>query len=233
MIKIFQFTDRGSRENNEDSIKTFENPDFTAACVADGVGGQKCGKLASETVVEFFAERVESFETDLQNIINKAHERVKSLQNENLECKSMATTFTGCMINGLILKGIHIGDSRLCILRGNGIKQLTESHTEVIRLVKNKKLRIEDVETYPRKHILESAIGVNGELLVQRFEFNLEVADRILLTSDGVHDIITKVEFRDLSKKTSEIKKFGDSIIKLLSQKKIQDNISFIILELQ
>ena len=117
--------------------------------------------MASEECLSFFLNNLKSGEVELQEIIKSAHQKLKDLQSINVECKGMATTFTGCLITGNLLNGVHVGDSRLCILRGNGIKQLSENHTEVERLLKAGKIKWEDVETYPRKHILESAVGAN------------------------------------------------------------------------
>ena len=233
LIEYFEYTDKGSRALNEDAIKVVVNDLGCLACIADGVGGAGCGELASKTAIDsvfhYYSNRKGE---DLRGAVISAHLRVKELQNKSPEYKNMATTLTCCYIEENKLQGIHVGDSRLCILRGNGIKQLTEPHTEAYRLYKSGKLKFDAINDYPRKHIIESAIGINRELIIQEFEFKLEFNDKIILTTDGVLDVISKVEFRDLSKEYSDIKKFGEAVVDCLKGKKVTDNISFIALKI-
>ena len=79
---------------------------------------------------------------------------------------------------------------------------------------------------------MESAIGINRELTIQKFDFNIEDGDRILLTTDGVHELISKVEFRDMSINNKELNAFGDAIIKTLESKKATDNLTFMLIEI-
>lgn len=232
-IDFYKYSDKGPRTENQDSLEVLTFNKSFIACVADGVGGANCGKLASEECLRFFVQKVKQSEFSLEEIILSSHHHLKDLQTKNIECKGMATTFTGCIIKDNQLNGVHVGDSRICILRGNGIKQLSENHTEVARLLRLGKLRQEDVDTYPRKHILESAVGINKLPLIQNFSFALMIGDRILITTDGVHDAISKLEFRDLSKKSKNINEFGNNIQILLKEKKLSDNTSFIVVSIE
>lgn len=227
-FEYFEYSDKGPRLENEDALSIFTIGDILYSCIADGVGGSKCGKLASNKSVESFAAKVKADQNELERILLEIHEQIKELQATLSECIGMATTFTGCIIQNYSLYGIQVGDSRLCILRGNGIKQLTDVHTEASRLFKSGKLSAVEYQDYPRKHIIESALGITGDLTMQSFSFDLLQGDRIILTTDGVHDVITKTEFRDLSLKNRGINEFGQSIIGLLSTRKISDNTSFI-----
>jgi PPM family protein phosphatase len=229
-ISFFKYSDKGSRTENQDALAVTNTDELSVACIADGVGGINCGKIAATESVSFFVENVNK-NYDLAKLVGKIHYKVKELQELKQECSGMATTFTGCVIENNLLKIVHVGDSRICILRGDGIKQLSESHTELNRLLKIGKIQIEDADNYPRKHILESAIGMKGSLTIQTTEFSLKPSDRILLTTDGVHNVISKIEFRNLSKKSLHIDDFGDNIINLLKTKSISDNISFVAIE--
>ena len=144
----------------------------------------------------------------------------------------MATTFTGCLISDNKIKGVHLGDSRLCLLRGNGIKQLTVNHTEANRLFLAGKLTKDELDNYPRKNVIESAIGIKGQLTIQCFDFDLQLNDRIIISSDGVHGLISKIEFRDLSIKYKLLNEFGEALKSLLQKKGLIDNATFLIIEL-
>ncbi len=231
-FSIFKYTDKGPRIENQDAIEIREFGNRLIVCIADGVGGANCGSLASSESIRYFLEQLEGKGFDLYETIHLTHERIKFLQVEDPRCSGMATTFTSCIVEDKTLKGIHSGDSRLCILRGNGIKQLTTPHTEAHRLLVAGRIKEKDINTYPRKNILESALGIKGNLLVQDYKFDLMDGDRIILTTDGVHDVISKVEFRDMSKASGSVEDFGEAIVKALSQAKLTDNVSFIVLQL-
>ncbi|MBI9056812.1 MAG: serine/threonine-protein phosphatase [Labilibaculum sp.] len=231
-FEFFHYSETGPRPENQDSFEVKNYNDIFVACVADGVGGENFGKLASSLSVEKFIKKVTNSKCDLNNILLSIHNGLQEKQNSDVIYKGMATTFTGCVIEDNILTGVHCGDSRLCILRRNGIQQLSENHTEVNRLLKSGKIRREDIEDYPRKHVLDSAIGIRGIPKIQKIKFKVNSRDRILITSDGVHDVISKVEFRDLSLKSVSINDFGRNVIETLKSKKITDNTTFIIAEI-
>jgi PPM family protein phosphatase len=230
IYNYFKYTDKGPRNENQDSHEVSIFEASCVACVADGVGGGNCGSLASSLSVETFISK--SITSELNELLLNIHDDIKEIQEQNTICKGMATTFTGCIIRNLILDGIHVGDSRLCILRGNGIKQLTHVHTEANRLLRTGKLTKEEYNDYPRKNILESALGISKSLIVQSFQFNLEIRDRVLISSDGFHDIINKREIRDLSVSNQNVHDFGEALVKLLSNKKLIDNVTFVVVEI-
>jgi len=229
-ISSFCHSEIGPRDENQDTISLKNIEDCFVAGVADGVGGGNCGSIASNQSINYFFETLKINEFDLEKTILATHHNLTILQQNNPKCQGMATTFTATVIAGNLLKGIHAGDSRLCVLRGNGLKQLTTPHTEAERLVRDGRIKREDLSTYPRRNIIESALGIKGTPEVQAFEFKLLAGDRILLTTDGVHDLISKVEFRDMSITTPTIAEFGEKIKQKLSERKLTDNASFILI---
>ncbi|TDO77601.1 serine/threonine protein phosphatase PrpC [Flavobacterium chryseum] len=231
-MEIYQFTEIGPRTENQDSFGIKNQNNILIACVADGVGGANNGKFASQLSVDKFLESVHSYEDNLALIIESIHNTVLDYQEKDSNYKGMATTFTACLISKNKLKGIHLGDSRLCVLRRNGIKQLTQNHTEAKRLYKAGKLSFEEMNNYPRKNVIESAIGMKDKILIQPFYFDLEPKDRIIITSDGIHELISKIEFRDLSIKNKNLNIFGDELASLVKSKKMIDNSTFVIIEI-
>jgi serine/threonine protein phosphatase PrpC len=229
---VFKYSDKGPRVENQDSMSVAVG-DELVACVADGVGGSDCGKLAAETSVDNFISKVQLFRYDLKSVLLYINQRLKDLQVENSNCSNMATTFTGCFISLDKLHGVHVGDSRLCILRGNGIKQLTEDHTEANSLFKKGKLTFEESRNYVRKNILESALQGIEDFTYQLFEFGIAPGDRILLTTDGVHGIVGKSELRDLSVTCKSLNEFGESLLSVIRSKRIVDNFTFVLIEIQ
>lgn len=143
----------------------------------------------------------------------------------------MASTVTVTKLIGNKLIGANCGDSRTYLLRGSGVKQLSYDHSEVARLLREGKLTKETAVDYPRKNILDSALGAHKPLQVHEFECNLQIGDRIALLSDGVSSVVSK-RFPDLSVKYNSLNEYGASVIELVESRETRDNYSLIIFEI-
>ncbi len=192
-MKRFGYTTSGPRKHNEDyySFETVNDSDIF--CVADGVGGSLCGEFASKFSIEQFIKELEFVDhPNLKAILQNVNEKLIFEANSRKECKGMATTFTAAFINKQLVQLIHTGDSRLYLLRGNGLRQLTEDHTEVKRLINEGVLSKEDSINYSRKNVLDSALGTEKELQTTFLRFEWQYGDRILISTDGFHGVFSK-----------------------------------------
>ncbi|HLX55242.1 MAG TPA: protein phosphatase 2C domain-containing protein [Aquella sp.] len=234
-IKPYIKTLIGPRSNNEDSYLLQKIKNQTIACIADGVGGNECGEIASKFSIDLFLEIYTKTQvnTNLKDIVREIDRQVKVYPEKNPLCAGMATTFSACIIDQDILRGIHVGDSRISILRGNGIKQLTDEHTESARLLHEGKISKIEFANHFQRNILTSAIGSSNKLIVQNFEFLILKGDRIILSTDGFHEVIGKSTLRDLSLLHQNLDEFGDSVLDFLSRSTLKDNCTFMILELE
>jgi len=231
-VDIYEYTNKGRRAENQDSFGYKKLDYVIIGCIADGVGGVSGGKIASQYSVDNYLEKVTDINDNLNIVIEDIHRSIVKLQRKKVQYDRMATTFTGCVVSKNKIKGVHLGDSKLFILRRDSIRQFTSSHTEVGRLLRTGKLTKEEAKSYPRKNFIESAIGMKDTITIQTFEFELEQYDRILLTTDGVHNVVSNIEFRDLSKKNKNINGFGDDLVTLLKDKPTSDNFTFLIIEI-
>lgn len=223
------FSDQGPHSENQDSLLvSLTHDDLCIACIADGVGSEDCGQQAAQFATKFFVETLErNPSSELWEVANAVNEDLLSRTKQGF-----VTTFTGVVIKGNELRGIHAGDTRVCLLRGNGLKQLTEDHTEYSRLLKAGKLTPEEAASYPRKHVLESALGTMTEPQLDSFGFKLQRGDRVLLTTDGVHNLMSKKELRDLSKANQNVHDFVSAVVKRIKETKPSDNYSLITIEI-
>ena len=232
-MKVFGYTTSGPRKNNEDyfAIENIGESDFY--CVADGVGGSLCGEFASKFCVETFVNNIKLSETpNLRSILQTVNEKLILESLHKKECKGMATTFTGVYIKESFVQFIHTGDSRLYLLRGNGLKQLTTDHTEVRRLLNEGLLTREQSGEYSRKNVLESALGSERELKIDYYWFEYQSKDRLVISTDGFHGILTKVELRDLSIVNSDFDSLCSVLVNSLIKRPLIDNATFVIVEL-
>jgi len=228
-FEIFTFSDKGPRSNNQDFLATEFAEKMFVACIADGVGGSRCGDLASSESVSEFVASISHQNLDLRDVFVRITDRLRETEAKNASCRGMATTLTGYYIANNILHGLHVGDSRLYLIRNNQVEQLSEDHTEVNMLVKSGLLTIEEAKTYSRRHVLQNAFTADRTSTdCQIIETGIQKGDRIILTTDGIHDIINNAELSDLSNSSGSIGSFGDAVIKTLTSRKITDNYSLI-----
>lgn len=235
-ISFSLLTDPGPRPFNEDSVDCWVDDDGTViACVADGLGGMGGGETASKLALHEFRDHLTEVgisSKTLSEAALKAHRKIREVQAASKESSlaNMATTLTAVAISGTDLLGIHCGDSRAAIARKNGIKKLTTDHSEGQRLFSSGKLSKNELVNYPRKHILESALGTKEEPSIDFFVFDLLLGDQILLTTDGVHNIIPLREMQRLSSTFKKPTELTQRVSESMNQLGATDNFSMIAL---
>jgi PPM family protein phosphatase len=214
------------RENNEDFILFKDN----LLLVADGVGGEEGGEIASkiacETIAaEFFAvlDKVKNPSVALQHAVKKAN---KNIFAESARKNSrMATTLCALYIHNNIVFYTHLGDSRIYMVREHKIKQLTEDHTLQSGNKRKKKANISE-----RSNVLTKALGTGKpDIKVERLR--LKEKDIFVLTTDGLTDCVSNDE---ILQHTEELHKpenmrneqFCDRMIALANERGGKDNIT-------
>jgi serine/threonine protein phosphatase PrpC len=222
----------GPRVDNQDSLQIHKSEDIIFACIADGVGGNAGGSVASQLAVKKLMEAFEcnvGLSLELFSNIDSCLKQA-ALQDDTLH--GMASTLSACVVaHGRLMIG-HCGDTRIMLLRKNGIRQLTPDHSEVEKLIREGVLSKKEAVTYPRKNVLESALGASKELLFFAGEVDVEVGDRILLTSDGVHGVFSKRELRDLSLQASSPTEFISLIARAGLEARATDNATLIVIDI-
>ncbi|EPZ8231513.1 PP2C family protein-serine/threonine phosphatase [Vibrio alginolyticus] len=231
-MQTYLFSSKGPRLTNQDAASLTYVNGGVLLCVADGVGGNNGGEVASKLAIEVFLREVISSKSSFGKAVEVAHNEIKERASDDSELSGMATTFTAAFVTSDKVAGIHCGDSRAYILRDNGIKQLSEDHSEVAKLIRSGKLTKETAVDYPRKNVIYSALGSHKELVVDEFEFDLVSQDRIVLVTDGVHGIVSKKTFRDASLNSSSLKEWCDTLITILESLGPEDNFTIASAEL-
>lgn len=210
MTKIYAMTEKGEHSENEDrilindtivSVGTFETEcdSNLKICVADGVGGNNAGTVASSFVCESLKTIVPSGKNDLVDI----NSQLLTKSTENANYNGMATTLSGICISDEKASSFHIGNTRIYVFQGSYIKQITEDHTSVNWLVKTGKLSKKEAETYDRRNEITACFGGGNPALINSLVFEesneaLSNAKRIVLTSDGVHEYVSVDELEDV-----------------------------------
>jgi protein phosphatase len=223
------FSDKGPRAENQDAVGVWQqSDDLLAVAVADGLGGHVGGRQASALALGMWGEALEASDLpDLAAVARAIHVKIRAEQALAPELRSMATTLSAAILAGNEARVVHCGDSRIALSRGQGIVRITDDHSEALRLFKAGKLTPQEFRTYPRKNILESALGIHGDPRIDVHQVELRPGDRLFFTSDGTHEKIALQELRDLAADCGNAQATSDEVFKLVSQRRPTDNFSF------
>jgi protein phosphatase len=202
--------------------------------VADGLGGHVGGNLASSLAVEMFGAAVaEDTHPVLPSIAFAIHDAIRTKQASAPELRGMATTLSGLIVNqsptvptSALMRYIHSGDTRIALQRGNGIKRLTQDHSEAQRLLVAGLLSREEYATYPRKNVLESALGISTTPRVDYDEVDLIAGDRVFITSDGAHTKVLLREMKEVSDQSESAEAFVQRMCATIKERNPDDNFS-------
>ena len=91
---------------------------------------------------------------------------------------------------------VHVGDTRLYLIRDGQIIQVTRDHSYVGRLVEAGMISREEAETHPQRNILTAALGTNPELIMDSPERPepLRPKDVLLICTDGLWGVVHDAE---------------------------------------
>lgn len=202
MIQVGFKSNKGVRRtNNEDAY--FVVPSENVYIVADGVGGNKSGEIASRTAVSCIAEyirenpiRTIKKETELKkyfmDCMDKANKKVYSLAYKHPENAGMATTALIAYVAGDAAYIVNVGDSRAYICRNRELTCITVDHTYVNTLLQQKIITREEAETHERKHMITRAIGGDAVVEPDFFRLDIRSGDILLLCTDGLYNEVSE-----------------------------------------
>lgn len=236
----FQTSVGRKRKNNQDTVGVYKNKkNITLAIVADGMGGHQAGDTASYLAVtglgEVWEETMLTQKDDvcdwLVDHIQEENARIFDQGSTNPETFGMGTTIVSTVIleDELILA--HVGDSRAYIVRDKEIKQLTDDHSLVNELIKTGEISAEMAQNHPKKNILVRSIGVPGEVEVDISLISFKPQDMILLCSDGLTNMLTDDEIKEVMLTDSLLKNRVEKLIELANIAGGTDNITVLIID--
>ncbi len=240
MLKTFFLTDVGKkRKVNQDCVFTSENPVGALPnlfIVADGMGGHNAGDYASRLTIETIIKSCAvSDQRDPVIVIKKAVEDANRLVYETAcshkEYSGMGTTVVLCSIQGKTLTVANVGDSRLYVLNGDYLRQVTRDHSFVEEMVRNGTLKPGDAKNHPDKNIITRAVGVDEKVDVDFFRMELMEGDNVIMCSDGLTNMIEDEDMKVIIHKSRDIVEKTTLLVKAANDNGGKDNISVIVIE--
>ena len=246
-----------SGKNNEDNFavsaysvsKTNPTPSVFAI-VSDGIGGHRSGEVASEMTVNMISQiiaqsdGIHPLDVFQKGFYAVSEEIVKQAELDPSR-KGMGTTAACVWIIGQQLYIAYAGDSRIYMMRGKQIQQLSRDHTWVQEALEKGILSKAAIKSHPNLHVIRRYIGSSEppepdlRLYLQSNESDmraranqgttLKPGDVIMLCSDGLTDLVNDSEMLE-ALQGNTLKDAAKKLIDLANERGGHDNITVVML---
>ena len=210
--------------------------------VADGMGGHNAGEQASWLAVVtiedillnalrwFFRLTGDAVLTEFQSAVRAADERIFHEAARQPALRGMGTTLTMAYVVNRTLFSVHVGDSRLYVMRAGKLYQLTNDHTLVGELVRQNVLDPEAASRHPMRNVITNSVGgdrpgVNPEI----HKVALEPNDTLLVCSDGLTEMVGDADIVEVLSRDEEPQELCEQLIKKANDAGGHDNITAVV----
>ena len=220
------------RDHNEDSYGVGEGPQIEQLghllVVCDGMGGHAAGEVASrigvETILaEYYADQDQDRSMALRRAVERANAEVYR-QGRG----TMGSTAVVALLYHNTLYVANVGDSRAYLIRGGTIHQISRDHSLVNDQIDAGLLTPEEARVSNIRNIITRALGHQGGVAVDLFRTGLLQGDVVLLSSDGLHGLVTDAEMAALISQ-QPLDQAPAVLIALANQRGGHDNITAVL----
>lgn len=245
-VKVGGITDTGmARKHNEDSF--FVNEEGGLLVVADGVGGQSSGEVASKMAVELINDYITKFKAEnrpyvgsvdeslseetnrLASAVRLANQVIYESSKSNPSLKGMCTTVVTALIKGKSMSIAHVGDSRAYLLRSGTMMQLTDDHSVVSEQVKKGLMTESQARDSGMKNIITRALGLEATVEVDLEEVEVMDGDRVLLCSDGLTTMVPDDTILDTAAGLPDPEEACRRLVVLANENGGKDNVTVVL----
>jgi len=247
-IDAYGISDVGKkRSRNEDSFLVSDK--LKLYIVADGMGGHSGGEYASRLAVATMEEVLSSMNTDpeatvisgvnseetefgdrLKYAIEVAGQKIFDQALYDPDLKGMGTTITTLIIDEGIAYVANVGDSRVYLMRGDEIKQLTDDHSLVSEQMKAGLISENDAKKHKLKNIITRSVGYQEEVEIDIDKHDLQNGDRLLLCSDGLTNMVDDAAIFE-TVKANDVQTSCRLLVENANENGGEDNITVVLCE--
>lgn len=240
-LEFAELSDTGKvREHNEDYVSHAApaKPEEARThgwlfALADGVGGQDKGEVASRTAIETLLSSFRGAPADespsglLHRLVQVSNFKVyETAAATGPGGSSMCTTLVACLFRYDRATIAHVGDSRCYLIRRGHASVLTDDHTLVGEQVRMGLLSHYEAAESERRHLLSRSLGANMFVNPEINQHQLLPGDLLLLSSDGLHGSVTPQEIAAITSKFQVLSEAAHQLVSLALKKDGGDNIS-------
>ncbi len=213
--------------------------------VSDGMGGALAGEVASKMAVESVSQKFldedmdatispakfnDSLVAKLYDATVQANHLIHHQGRTDPQYSGMGATFTavGIMPNEVNL--VQVGDSRVYLIRGEQIYQVTKDQSLVQQLIDAQQILPEEAETHSLKNVILQALGAQPEIYPVAARLIPQENDILLLCSDGLSNEINGMDMqRIILENIGQLEVASAELVKAANANGGKDNITLIL----
>ena len=194
-MHIARISGKGGREKNEDAIGRLRKNGMYCFVLADGLGGQGSGEVASalavKTVLECFDAHAEVSEEIIYAYIEAAQNAIIEARLENPRYADMGTTITVLLTDEKNAVWAHCGDSRIYRFRKNKIQEITDDHSVAFASFLAKEISYNEIRTSPDQNRLLRSLSDGSKFRPDISELiKVDKKTAFLMCSDGFWEYV-------------------------------------------
>ena len=235
VIQVGSCSAQGKRSNNEDTFVA--DLGEHVFLVADGMGGQDHGELASGLAKQIIPKVVRhSLAAHLdgtaavRRALTEAHQAILEAGKENDSGRKMGTTAVLAVRQQDQVWVAGVGDSPAYLVRGDTVEQLTIDHTVADALARSGTITPDQAKKSPWRNILYRFLGcqeMTDEADVH--PFTPQAGDRLVLASDGLSGFVNEDDLRRGGAGFSDPQAWADHLVTLALERGSSDNVTCVV----
>ena len=210
---------QGGRSENQDNFACSDTPFGLLVVVCDGMGGGPSGASASSLAVQAITQSVTHAsqglmpEAVLKNAVIEANSLLRHTIKEHPQLAGMGTTCVAVLVTPVLATIVHVGDSRLYLIRNKQLRFRTADHSVVGDMVRKGELTEEDARRAANSNVITRALGISDEVIPEIDKVQLQENDRLILCTDGIWGMVSEKQLVNL---LSEEKKLDNLILEIM-----------------
>ncbi|WP_423917696.1 PP2C family protein-serine/threonine phosphatase [Frigoribacterium sp. 2-23] len=230
-------TDVGRRRaHNEDSFIA-EAPFFV---VADGMGGHSAGDVASDAVVRRLREAGQTTPVVTPSLVERAlQEATEDIMTAAKDSELGAgTTVTGAFLTTeetgeVVFTVFNVGDSRVYLLDGGVLRQVTVDHSVVQEMVDAGLLHPDDMERHPDSNVITRAVGFDADPQPDYWRLPATDGMRLLVCSDGLTKELAPVHIAAILGAVGETAEAATALVDAAVEAGGRDNVTAVVVDVR
>lgn len=231
------------RDNNEDAFiaQHIWDENYILCVAIDGVGGYEGGEVAAQIAQELIPKHLSELLRDnpleaLKSAVVEANNRIAEERKHDSSRPNMGCVLSAGIIElqNNIIDIVHVGDSRIYRYENGNLEKITHDHSLVGYREEIGELSEEEAMNHPQRNVIDRLLGEAFHATTDRnffdaARFPLSENTQLLFCSDGLTDLVTSAEIREILDQPISIKEKTKRLIDKANQKGGKDNITVVL----
>ena len=221
-------------------------PELGLYVVADGMGGQAAGEVASRMAVDVIAQFIKLTDEQrditwptgyipdltwgqnrLRGAMLLANNEIYHSAQEDAGLRGMGTTAVCALSEESHLDLAHIGDSRIYLMRDGALRLMTQDHSWISEQVQKGILSEDQARNHPYRNVVTKALGAGPDIEPDLSAIEMVDGDIVLLCTDGLTSMLTDADIEAmLQRYGSDLDAAARALVYEANQNGGEDNIT-------